>query len=83
MSAFPRPEQAKAATMPGQYRLWLNEMERCAPAVPSLRQPCPQHTINGGEAKSWTARTIRNSQLVSKREDLQVQNGARADQQPE
>jgi len=52
-------------------------------AGPSLRQPRPQQTIDGGEAKSWTSGTIRNCQLVSKREDLQMQSCARTDQQPE
>jgi hypothetical protein len=51
MSTLPRPEQAKAAPMPGEYRRRLNDVERRVPAMPSLRQPRPQHTINGREAK--------------------------------
>jgi hypothetical protein len=83
MSALPRPEQAKAATMLGEYRRWLHDMECRPPAGPSLRQPRPQQTIDGGEAKSWTPGAIRNRQLVSKREDLQMQSRARRDQQSE
>jgi hypothetical protein len=44
MSTFPGPEQAKDAAMSGEHRLWLHDVERPAPAVPSLRQPLPQHT---------------------------------------
>jgi hypothetical protein len=46
MLALPRPEEAKAATMPGQNRRWLHHMECRAPTGPSVRQPCPQQTIN-------------------------------------
>jgi len=83
MSALPRPEQAKAATMPGENRRWLHDMKCRAPAGPSLRQPRPQQTIDSGEAKSWTAGTIRNGQLVSKGDDLQMQSRTRTDQQPD
>jgi hypothetical protein len=69
--------------MPGEHRRGLNDMERRTPAVPSLRQPRPQHTINGREAKPWTAGTIHHGQLVPKREDLQVQCRARTNQGPE
>ena len=58
-------------------------MERRAPAMPSLRQPRPQHTINRREAKPWTARTVRDCQLVPKREDLQMQHRARTNQKLE
>jgi hypothetical protein len=76
MSTLPRPEQAKAAPMPGEYRRRLHDVERRVPAMPSLRQPRPQRTINGCEAKPWTAATIRDCQLVPKREDLQMQHRA-------
>jgi len=69
--------------MPGEHRRWLHDMECRAPAGPSLRQPRPQQTIDSGEAKSWTAGTIRNGQLVSKGDDLQMQSRTRTDQQPD
>jgi len=56
---------------------------RREPSLAALRQPRPQQTIDSGEAKSWTAGTIRNGQLVSKGDDLQMQSGTRTDQQPE
>ena len=76
MSTLPRPEQTKAAPMPGEDRRRLNDVERRSPAMPSLRQPRPQHTINGREAKPWTAGTIRDGQLMPKREDLQMKHRA-------
>jgi hypothetical protein len=62
--------------MPGEDRRWLHDMECCTPAGPSVRQPRPQHTINGREAKPWTAGTIRDCQLMPKREDLQMKHRA-------
>jgi hypothetical protein len=76
MSTLPRPEQSKAAPMPGEYSRRLNDVERRVPAMPSLRQPRPQHTITGREAKPWTAGTIRDCQLMPKREDLQMKHRA-------
>jgi hypothetical protein len=76
MSTFPRPEQTKAAPMPAEDRRRLNDVERRVPALPSLRQPRPQPTIDLREAKPWTAGTIRDCQLVPKREDLQMKHRA-------
>ena len=76
MSTLPRPEQAKAAPMPGEYRRGLNDEERRVPAMPSLRQPRPQHAINSREANPWTARTVRDCQLVPQGKDLQMKNRA-------
>jgi hypothetical protein len=64
MSAFPGPEQAKAAPMPRENRRWLHDMKRRAPAAPSMREPYPQHTINGRQTKARAPGTIHNCQLV-------------------
>ena len=69
--------------MPRQNGGRLHEMERRAPAVPSLREPGPQCPINSGEPEPWAAGTIRNGQLVPKRDDLQVQRRACTNQEPE
>jgi hypothetical protein len=49
-------------------------MECRSPAVPSLRQPRPQHPIGGRQMK--TADGAIDGQLVSERDDLQVQRHA-------
>ena len=36
-SALPRPEEAEAATVPGQHRLWLDNHESIPPSVPDVR----------------------------------------------
>jgi hypothetical protein len=51
--------------------------------VPSLGRPDPQHTINCRDAKTWTAGTIYDGELVSDRDDFQVQRGARLDDKSE
>jgi hypothetical protein len=83
VSAFPGPEQQEAAAMPCEHRRRLNDVERRAPAAPSVRQPYPQHTINSRQTNAWTAGTIRNRQLVAKCEDLQVPRRARTNQEPQ
>jgi len=72
MSALPCPEQAKAAPMPGEHSRWLHDVKRRTPAVPSLRQPGPQHPIDCREAKPRTAGAIHHGELVSECDDLQV-----------
>jgi len=69
--------------MPGEHRCWLHDMERRAPAGPSLRQPRPQQTINYRESEPWTAGTIHHGELVPECDDLQVQRDARIDDKSE
>ena len=76
MSALPGPEQTKTTTMPCEDGRRLHDMERRAPATPSVRQPRPEHTIKRRQAKAWTAGAIRDDQLVPQRDDLQVQRRA-------
>jgi len=83
MSALPCPEQAKAALVPGEHGRWPYDMERRAPAVPALRQPGPQHTINCRESEPWTARTIHHGELVPECNDLQVQRCPGANEKAE
>src|SRR5262245_19319194 len=83
MSALPRPEQAKAAAMPGEHRRWLRDMEGRAPAAPCVREPRPKDSIGRREAKTRAPRSIDDGQLVSERDDFQVQRGARLDEKSE
>ena len=66
--------------MPGEHRRWLYNTEHRSPAVPSLRQPGPQHPINWRESEPWTAETIDHGELVSECDDLQVQRCAGANE---
>ena len=66
--------------MPGEHRRWLYNTEHRSPAVPSLRQPGPQHPINCRESEPCTARTIDHAELVSECDDLQVQRCAGANE---
>ena len=75
MSALPYPEQTKTTTMPREHGRRLHDMERRAPATPSVRQPGPEHTAQRRQAKAWTAET-RDDQLVPQRDDLQVEHRA-------
>jgi hypothetical protein len=76
MSALPGPEQAKAAPMPGEHSDGLYDVERRAPAAPYVREPRPENSIGRREAKTWASGSIHDGQLVSERDDFQVQRGA-------
>lgn len=41
--AFPDPEEPEALTVPGEDRLRLDDSDGCAPVIPDLREPDPQH----------------------------------------
>jgi hypothetical protein len=58
--------------MPCEDGRRLHDMERRAPATPSVREPHPERTIKRRQAKAWTARATRDDQLVPQRDDLQV-----------
>jgi len=76
MSALPGPEQTKTTTMPCDDGRRLHDMERRAPATPSVRQPHPERTIKRRQTKAWTAAATCDHQLVPQRDDLQVQRRA-------
>ena len=81
VSALPGPEQAKAAPVPRDDGLRLDDVNGRAPAAPCVREPRPQHPVGRREAKAWASRSMDDGQLVSERDDFQVQRGARADQE--
>ena len=73
---LPGPEQAEAASVPGEDGLRLDEDKRRPPTAPCARQPRPEHPIRRGQTKSRGARAIQDRQLMPEREDLEVQRRA-------
>src|SRR5439155_19129018 len=49
-SAFPCPEQAEAAAVPGEDSLRFDDYNGCTPSVPEFRQPDPQHAVGMRES---------------------------------
>ena len=74
-SAFPSPEEAKPAAMPRDDRLRFDDMNGRPPGAPGLREARPDETVRRSEAKAWTPGSIHDRELVSKRDDFQVQRG--------
>jgi hypothetical protein len=72
MSAFPRPEQTKAAAMPRDDRLRFDDVNGRPPVAPGVREPCPEKTVRRRKAKTWAAGSVHDSELVPKRDDFQV-----------
>jgi hypothetical protein len=75
-STLPPPEQAKAAPMPCDDGFRLDDVNGCTPATPRLREPGPQHPVGRRDVKTRAFRSIHDGQLVSERDNLQVQRGA-------
>ena len=44
-------------------------------------EPCPQEAVGRRETKTWAPRSMDDGELVSERDDLQMQQGARLDQE--
>jgi hypothetical protein len=51
VSALPAPEQTRAAPVPPNNCLWLDDMHGRPPAAPCLREPRPQHAVDVRERK--------------------------------
>src|SRR5436853_7528817 len=49
---LPGPEQAKAGTMPGNDRFWLDDGQRRAPVAPEAGQADPQQTVPRGQSRA-------------------------------
>ena len=56
-------------------------MDGRAPVAPGVREPCPQEAVGRRETKTWAPRSMDDGELVSERDDLQMQQGARLDQE--
>jgi hypothetical protein len=61
--------------MPRDDCLWFDDMNGRPPVAPGLREPRPEETVGRREAKTWAAGSIHDGELVSKRDDFQVQRG--------
>jgi len=53
VSAFPGPEQPKAAPVPRHDRLRRDDVYGGAPTAPSVRESCPQEAVDQRETKTW------------------------------
>ena len=80
-SAFPGPEQPKAAPVPRHDRLWRDDVDGRPPTAPGVWEPCPKKAVGRRETKTWAPRSTDDGELVSERDDFQVPQGARSDQE--
>jgi hypothetical protein len=76
-TAFPRPEEPEATTMPREDRLGLHDHDGCSPRVPDVRHPDPQQPITAGEPQPTRPSSFQNLELVSQGEDLELKDGSR------
>ena len=83
VSAFPGPEQTKAAQVLRDHGFRRDDLNGRAPAsngrapaAPRLREPRPQYPVSWRESKTWRAASIDDGELVSECDDFQMQRGA-------
>ena len=69
--------------MPRDDCLGFDEMNGRPPVAPGLREPRPKETVRRRQGKTGTAGSIHDGELVSERDDLQVQRGARLEEKSE
>jgi hypothetical protein len=67
-SRLPVPERAEALSVPANYGLGLDDMERLAPPCPSLREPHPEEAIEGTEPRPLRAGAEQGELLQSEYE---------------
>ena len=73
---LPRPEQAEASAVPGEDGLWLHDDDRRSPSLPHSRQPDPEQSVRSGEPHAPRACPFKDLELMSQREDLELQRGS-------
>src|SRR5262245_44395500 len=77
LSAFPGPKQTEAAAVPADDRLRPDNVKGRAPAAPGTRDPHSQHPVCRYQTKALPAGSIDHRELMSKRQDFEVQRRAR------
>src|SRR5215813_2803053 len=68
---FPRPEQAKALTMPGDNGFSLDDHQGGFPVAPHASQPDPEDSISGRQFQPFGSRTPQDGELLSQGEVFQ------------
>jgi hypothetical protein len=58
--------------MPGDYCLRSHHKQRRAPTRPELRQPHPEHAIDGTEVRTAFLRPSKDYDLVAQGDDLRL-----------
>ena len=81
-AALPGPEEPKAASVPGDDGLRPDDVKSRPPAGPGSREPRPQHPVGRRQTETWAPRSMDNRELMSEREDFEVQRRAGPDQRP-
>jgi hypothetical protein len=76
-TALPRPQQPKAAAVPGDDRRGFDHDERRAPPRPDLRQPDPEPAVWLREPHPPRPRPVQHLQLVPHGQHLELQHAAR------
>ena len=67
----PRPEQAKAFTMPVDNCFGLDYHQDGFPAAPHAPQPDPENSISGRQSQPFRSRTLQDGELLPQGEVFQ------------
>ena len=73
---LPGPEQAKAGTMPGYNRFWLDNGQRGAPEA---GQKDPQQAIPSGQFRAFSCGPLKHADLVAQSQVLEPEGSTRTE----
>ena len=73
---LPGPIQPKALAVPAHQGIRFENLECLQTARPQPVEPNPEQTLTPVESESFTRRLVYHGQLLAKREDFEVQEGA-------
>ena len=68
---FPRPEQAKALTMPGDNGFRLDDHQGRFPVAPHVSQPDPEDPVGWRQLQSFWSRPTQDGELLPQGEVFQ------------
>ncbi len=64
---FPTPVESKAATMPPEHGVGLDDDQRVSPAGPQATEPRPEQPVNGPQPRAPARLSLQDRQLMPKR----------------
>src|SRR6266516_3824317 len=80
-TAFPSPIESEATTVPGDYSVGLDYDDGRSPRAPDPRQPDPQESVSLAQTDPSATGSLKDLELVSQREDLELQYRSGAQRQ--
>ena len=84
MATFPSPIEPESSLVPGDDGFRLDDHECGTPAIPEPRKPNPKQAVSNVQSElSPSIPSLKDQQLMPKRENLGVERDSRSETSPE